>query len=145
MTGRDFLPLAFRLVAATTEAEWRTAVSRAYYAAFHVARVLFEDLGFAVPRGEQAHGYLWLRLHNCGNLVLQQAGANLQALRRQRNRADYDFQFQQLSSAAVPQVRLADNIIRGLDSALVEPIRSQIATAMRIYQHDVLHDVTWHP
>ena len=47
MAGPDFLPLAGRLVAGTTEPEWRTAVSRAYYAAFHVARRLLEDLGEA--------------------------------------------------------------------------------------------------
>jgi len=53
MSGRDFLPLAQRLAAGPTEAEWRTAVSRAYYAAFHVARLLMTDLGFAVPRDER--------------------------------------------------------------------------------------------
>jgi hypothetical protein len=38
MNWRDFLPLATRLAAAGTEADWRTAVSRAYSVAFHVAR-----------------------------------------------------------------------------------------------------------
>jgi hypothetical protein len=35
MNWRDFLPLAARLAGGTTEADWRSAVSRAYYAAFH--------------------------------------------------------------------------------------------------------------
>jgi hypothetical protein len=35
------------------------AVSRGYYAAFHVARQFMEDLGFLIPRGDQAHAYLW--------------------------------------------------------------------------------------
>jgi uncharacterized protein (UPF0332 family) len=38
MTGADFLPLAHRLAASSSEPEWRTAISRAYYAAFHAAR-----------------------------------------------------------------------------------------------------------
>jgi uncharacterized protein (UPF0332 family) len=38
MNWRDFLALAARLAGDATEADWRTAVSRAYYAAFHVAR-----------------------------------------------------------------------------------------------------------
>ena len=36
MNWRDFLSLAARLAGGATEADWRTAVSRAYYAAFHV-------------------------------------------------------------------------------------------------------------
>src|SRR5438477_12364373 len=38
MNGRDFLPVARSLFAAGGEAEQRSAVSRAYYAAFHVER-----------------------------------------------------------------------------------------------------------
>ncbi|MGO9470234.1 MAG: hypothetical protein ACLQVF_39555 [Isosphaeraceae bacterium] len=36
MTGLDFLAVARQLAAVGTEAEWRSAISRAYYAAFHV-------------------------------------------------------------------------------------------------------------
>src|SRR5262249_45562525 len=90
MNERDFLTLAATLAGGPTEAEWRTAVGRAYYAAFHVARRLLEDLGFTVPRADRAHGYLGLRLQNCGDLPAQQAGADLDGLRRLRNRADYD-------------------------------------------------------
>ncbi|HVS37819.1 MAG TPA: hypothetical protein VMS17_19835 [Gemmataceae bacterium] len=46
MNERDFLRLAAVLAGGATEAEWRTAVGRAYYAAFHVARRLLEDLRF---------------------------------------------------------------------------------------------------
>ena len=49
ITGRDFLTLAQRWVQGTAEGEWRSAVSRAYYAAFHEARQLLRDLGFQVP------------------------------------------------------------------------------------------------
>jgi hypothetical protein len=44
MNGRDFLLLATRLTLGNTEADGRTAVRRAYYAAFHVARRLLADL-----------------------------------------------------------------------------------------------------
>ena len=62
MHGRDFLLLATTLAAGSTEAEWRTAVSRAYYAAFHGACDLLFLCGFSVLRAEQAHAYLSLRL-----------------------------------------------------------------------------------
>jgi hypothetical protein len=60
VTGRDFLAIARQLASGSTEAEWRSAISRAYYATFHVARELLEDLSFAVPRADRAHVYLWL-------------------------------------------------------------------------------------
>jgi uncharacterized protein (UPF0332 family) len=58
IAGKDFLILAELWITGTSEAEWRSAVSRAYYAAFHVARQLLRTLGFLVPRGDQAHAYL---------------------------------------------------------------------------------------
>jgi hypothetical protein len=62
MTGRDFLTVAEQLAAGGTEAEWRSAISRAYYAAFHVGRELLEDLRFRVPHADRAHAYLSRRL-----------------------------------------------------------------------------------
>ena len=47
MDFRDFLSLAVTLSNGTTEAEWRSASSRAYYAAFHVARQKVGPTGFA--------------------------------------------------------------------------------------------------
>src|SRR5206468_7212368 len=90
MNWRDLLLLAARLAAGTTEADWRTAISRAYYAAFHVARRLLADLNFTVPRADRAHQYLAFRLSNCGESAVEQAGRDLETLRRLRNRADYD-------------------------------------------------------
>jgi uncharacterized protein (UPF0332 family) len=67
MNPHDFLEVANELVTGIREADWRSAVGRAYHAAFHVARNLFQLSGFSVPRGEQAHAYLWLRLTNSGH------------------------------------------------------------------------------
>jgi hypothetical protein len=88
MSSRDLLEVADDLLGGLKEAHWRSAVSRAYYAAFHEARLLLRRCGFAVPRGEQAHAYLWLRLSNCGHPDLAHAGAELNDLRSQRNWAD---------------------------------------------------------
>ena len=52
MNWREFLTLAARLAAGAAEEDWRSAVSRAYYSAFHVARQLLSDLGFTVV-------YIW--------------------------------------------------------------------------------------
>ena len=145
MDPREFLTLARQLSLATTESAWRSAISRAYYAAFHVARQLLEDLGFTVPHGDRAHGYLWLRLSNCSEAAVEQAGRDLNDLRRQRNSADYDLARPVRSGIAQIHEQLATQIIRVFESAALEPTRTQITDAMKIYERDVLHDVTWHP
>jgi len=145
MNPREFLTLAQRLSLETTEAAWRSAISRAYYAVFHVARQLLEDLGFTVPRADRAHGYLWLRLANCGDARVQQAGRDLNDLRRHRNEADYDLARSIQSRIAQIHEQLAAQIIQVFETATLEPTRTQITDAMKIYERDVLHDVTWHP
>jgi uncharacterized protein (UPF0332 family) len=143
MNGRLFLDLANDLLAIPTEQAWRTAVSRAYYAAFHVARQLLRDLGFRAPRADQAHAYLWLRLSNCGDPQIQLAGQRLHDLRSERNRADYDIDVALPRTGAATQVRIAGQIIQFLDAGQAEPVRTQITDAMRIYERDVLSNVTW--
>jgi uncharacterized protein (UPF0332 family) len=145
MEFRDFLSLSTALVNGSTEAEWRSAVSRAYYAAFHVARQLLLGLRFTVPGADRAHGYLWLRLANAGLADVEDAGNRLNALRRERNRADYDGHVLVSQPAARALVLRAEEIIRALDAAAVEPVRTQVTDAMKVYERDVLHDVTWRP
>ncbi len=74
MNFRDFLTVAATLAAGSTEADWRSSISRAYYAAFHVACDLLRDLHFTVPNSERAHAYLWLRLSNSGHSDVRNAG-----------------------------------------------------------------------
>jgi uncharacterized protein (UPF0332 family) len=144
MNARDFLTVAKAWLAETAEASWRSAVSHAYYAAFHVARELLEGLRFMVPQGDRAHAYLWLRLSNCGDRHLKDIGQRLNDLRRWRNRADYDM-LRHLSQAFATSTALeAEQIILALD-AVVEPTRTRITDAMMVYERDVLKDITWRP
>ena len=145
MNGRDFLAVAKNLLAAPTEADWRTAVSRAYYAAFHVARQLLGDLSFRVPRADPAHAYLWMRLSNCGDPQIQAGGQRLHDLRSERNRADYDIDVPLAHTAAATQDLIARQLIQLLDTAAVDPLRTQITTAMRAYEQTALGVTTWHP
>lgn len=145
MDFRDYLPLAQALAQGSTEAHWRSGVSRGYYAAFHVARQLLGSLGFQVPQADRAHGYLWLRLSNAGVGEVMAAGRLLNDMRRERNRADYDGHATLTQVTATQDVRFAEEIIRALAAAAVEPTRTQITDAMKVYERDVLRDVTWRP
>jgi uncharacterized protein (UPF0332 family) len=143
MNGRDFLRVARALAAAGGEAEHRSAVSRAYYAAFHAARDLMSQLRFSVPRADRAHEYLYRRLNNCGVRSVVAAGRDLHLLRGQRNHADYDVGLVVPAKAATDSLADAGAIIRTLD-ALSPLDRVQIATAMRLYEQGI-GDVTWRP
>jgi uncharacterized protein (UPF0332 family) len=145
MDPHEFLALAQQLSLANTEAAWRSSVSRAYYATFHLARQLMEDLGFTVPRADRAHAYLWLRLANCGDPQIQRAGQGLNDLRRDRNWADYDLARPLQQSLCQNQCSFAARIIQVLESTALDPTRTQITNAMKIYERDVLRDITWHP
>ena len=145
MDFRDFLRLAASLANGPGEAEWRSAVSRAYYAAFHVARRLLQSMNFRVPQADRAHAYLWLRLANAGHPDVQIAGTRLNDLRGERNRADYDDRRPMRQATAAKHVQTAAEVVRTLDAAAVEPLRSRVAGAMIVYERDVLRDVTWQP
>jgi len=145
MTARDFLLLANRLLKDATEADWRTAVSRGYYAAFMLPRELLRDLGFSVPMTDRAHKYLPSACPIAATPRFEAQGLTWTGC------AIVATKWIMLSSsrfhrtAATSEVRLAENIIRVLDSARQEPARTQITDAMKIYERDVLQDVTWKP
>ncbi len=140
--GEEFLRLAEQYVQGQSEAEWRSAVSRAYYAAFHVVREFLGDLGFETPRADQAHAYLWRRLGNCGHVPLALAGSRLNQLRGERNRADYDLNPDLAWKDAHAAVKSAALIIATLQARSAED--HQLATeAMKTYERDVLRESTW--
>lgn len=139
---RDVLRLAEKMSTAGNEAEWRCAISRAYYAAFHHARDLLQALGFEVPRGEQAHAFLWKRLQSCGNPSLGLAGSNLNQLRGQRNRADYDLAGDVSQRTAMTAVERANAIFQVLDS-LSPDDREAAVEIIKAYERDILRETTW--
>ena len=90
MTGDEFLKLAVELFTknrAPSEALCRTIVSRAYYAAFHLARAYTVQLGF--PETDK-HRFLSDALSASGEPSVTRAGDLLQYLATARGRADYD-------------------------------------------------------
>ena len=143
ITPADFLAQAEAWIRLPNEADWRSAASRGYYAAFHAARLLFQDLGFVVPHGPQAHAYLWMRLSNCGEPEIVTAGGRLNDLQRFRNRSDYDIQRDIVHTDAATAVAMARRVVERLEDRRTDPARSAITTAMRDYERNVLRHVTW--
>ncbi len=71
------------------------------------------------------------------------AGVDLQAMRQDRNQADYDLHLPLSQAIARQSHRSAEQIIRVLDAARTGTARAAIVNAIRTYERDVLRDVTW--
>ena len=90
MTGREFVACAEKFAKGSSEAELRSAVSRAYYGAFHEALALLHACGIWLPKTEQVHVKVGYCLRDCGDPDTAKAGRQLDILRSKRKVADYD-------------------------------------------------------
>lgn len=127
MDGRRLLALAQKLVegvAARTPLtegdgapECRSAISRAYYAAFLVAAAYLDRIGFAVQNTPAAHVAVQYALNNGGDKTLRDIAADLDRLHGERRRADYAMADRNPETLeyAEEAVRVAASVIARLD------------------------------
>jgi len=90
MEGKEFFALAQKLVQMRTEPALRSAISRAYYAAFHCWIQLLREFGFQFSKDASAHEKLAAYLNNAAIGEIQTVADTLTDLRRRRNAADYN-------------------------------------------------------
>lgn len=113
----DYLTLARELAdpdpgSTVPEARHRSAISRAYYAAFKIAPDYLQrqQPGIAVVRGD-IHTYVRERLEFSPSAELRGIGIALDRLRRERNRADYEPDIDHLAATAVKAIEQATTIV----------------------------------
>ena len=94
----------------TEEARLRSAISRAYYAAFCRARNELRDQRGVVNVEKMTHKQLWKRFETADTKD-QQIASDGDRLRRDRNAADYDDVIENLSSVANSALELSAGII----------------------------------
>jgi uncharacterized protein (UPF0332 family) len=144
MDPEEFLDLAGEWITGTRQGEWRSAASRAYYAAFHAARRVLIQGGFRVPEAGQAHGYVWLRLQNAGQADIVEAARRLQIARSWRNKADYDLDTPLPEEDAMKGFNAASDAFHVLTTLAGEPaVLARVVDAIRAYEV-LIGDVTWH-
>lgn len=119
MDAHDFLDVARELAQGTTAAHRRSAISRAYYAVYHVAFELLHALGFRLPRDHRGHELVWQYLFSSGVDPTIHAGAQLRRLQSLRVTADYQLRDPHPEAAAVVAhwIARAEQLIRVLDAA----------------------------
>jgi uncharacterized protein (UPF0332 family) len=96
------------------EADLRSAVSRAYYGAFHQARLYLKDaFGIAIERDAYSHAQVRRAFQD---RQYYKIAANLSRMRVDRNKADYDDTITNLLHLARENLRRANNVISELDN-----------------------------
>jgi hypothetical protein len=128
MDAARFLDLAKVLKGGTANAEMcRTAIGRAYYAAFNVGVEALVAIGIQPSRSPSGHGELRNCLGASSDPELRRANARLGVLHSRRIRADYD-----LSDPVVETRAEADTACHEADEVI------SLLTKLR---HDVSKDV----
>jgi len=118
MHPRAFLDLANKLFAQEkTPAGRRSAVSRAYYAAFNVTTQFFIRIGLDMPNDAKGHELAYEYLNNCKDHELEELATDFGYLRDNRNDADYRLSKTQIENEGVVKnwLKVATNIIEKLE------------------------------
>jgi uncharacterized protein (UPF0332 family) len=113
----EYFNLAQELVGQTgtpagQEARQRSAISRAYYAAFCQARNHLRDQeGHPLPGDGQVHAYVRDQFRDSPDSRREQIGENLNRLRIDRNKADYEDSVPRLDTMTVRDMTLAQQVL----------------------------------
>ncbi|MCI0357984.1 MAG: HEPN domain-containing protein [Planctomycetaceae bacterium] len=138
ITARDFLRLAGRLAVAppADEAQLRTAVSRAYYSAFHSAKDYLASLAVQVGHN---HGELHRCLLESGHARAKIAGRRLADLHSFRVKADYDLRASQAGTPVTSQrcVELANDIFAIVDELDSTTARLEVKSGIEAYRRKI--------
>ena len=108
MKPDEFYALALRLVAVGKTAECRSALSRAYYSAAHVAKETLESMGVRLPPGNNMHSLIPNLLSNSNDPRLSRAGHRLREIQSKRIKADYKLSDRESENAKSVAVWIAD-------------------------------------
>ena len=107
----QYLVLAKDLGSRSEEAAVRSAISRAYYAAYNVARSFCANAGISIIDTGNLHKDLWDAFLRKGGRTFASVYDKGQRLRRKRTKADYDSEVSGLSSVTADSLRDADAIL----------------------------------
>jgi hypothetical protein len=135
MDGREFLPVAQGASRGPTEAYWRTAAGRAYYAVMLELRDAFTRWGLSAPPQPFVHVAVRQRVYTSRDADMKRIGRMLDVLRDLRKLADYDtaavrqFKDNAEAVAAVQRARDALALFDGIEADRLR--RDTIAAEIR--------------
>jgi len=107
----EYLDLAKELSQKGGEAATRSAISRAYYAAYRAAR-RHQGSKSAVPTKSGSHAAVWKALRESDNKSWRKAGNQGKDILEYRGEADYDDVVPELTRKMHRTVRMAEEILQ---------------------------------
>ncbi|MBW1928877.1 MAG: hypothetical protein JRH08_08200 [Deltaproteobacteria bacterium] len=140
MEPRQFQYLAERLAEhGAYPAEFRSAISRAYYAAFHFGLNLLREMGFSIVENATAHEDVYLHLNNSGDHDLIAVASKIKDLRARRIHADYRLQRRDVEAKenAKMYVRLASRLMETIEKRCNSESRGQIIEAIQNWKNNI--------
>lgn len=139
MNPREFQQLALKLAAGASSAEIRTAISRAYYAAYNVGIEILREMEFKIIEGPSGHGDVSNRLSNSGDQEIIKAGSTLGTLHSMRIHADYHLNMTNVENQKTAQalVEQANRTIKVLDECRSEPKKTTVCKAIQDYDRKI--------
>jgi hypothetical protein len=132
MDPRDFNQVAINIIMgrpATGPAAYRTAISRAYFAAMNVAANVLSRIGHSPGKADGNHKKIVIYLQQTGDAQLMRTGGMIDILRRKRNEADYDMANAIIESplTARSAAETAREAMNYLDEFVADPARQRSA------------------
>jgi len=111
-----YLQLAKNLAAISDEASMRSAVSRAYYASFHKAKIFAQNNGIKFSGGKRSeiHKDIVDFLSNNSNINIRLLSTELDRLRNNRNKCDYADNIKNPKSIALDAIMGAEEIFNNI-------------------------------
>ena len=141
MDPTGFLELAKILKSGPTPVNFRTAINRAYYAAFHVGVETLKAIGIRLNENSNGHGELSNCLGGCGDPDFDKASNRLKRLHSRRIQADYaiaDAKAETRSEAQDAYLE-AQQIVKDLDKLKNDPTKDAARSKMKQMARDMLH------
>jgi uncharacterized protein (UPF0332 family) len=133
MTGDDLIFLASQLIAQAqyghAGARYRSAVSRAYYGAFHLVIDFLREFDVEIVKNHTGHVEAYRALFQTNHSMAVRAARMLEDLRGDRNVADYHLEKQTFDNPrnAMDRVEMAAEIKSCLNQCRREPDRSELS------------------
>jgi len=139
MDPREFHQVASRLASGTRPGELRSAISRAYYAAYNVSVQILKEMGFKIPESSAGHGEVQNRLGNSGDGEIEVVASQLTDLHSRRIQADYKMARRDVERQGTAQgiVEQAGRMIHLLNGCRSEPKRTQVVNAIKEWERRV--------
>jgi hypothetical protein len=115
----EYQRLAEELLKEGAERHLRTAISRAYYAVFHLGRGRIDQNRFFVLPGQDSHKQVWEKFTDSPDFRCKKIAETAKRLKQKREAADYESLYPNIEKDAPALVALAAQFAK--DLAALDP------------------------